>query len=102
MRARCTASTTCPRRTRPSATSFCKIPFWKTLAEEALRPSSKEERSTMKVALAGAGAFGVKHLEAMTKIDGIEVVALIGRTLEATKEVAAKFGVGHVTTELSE
>jgi 2-hydroxy-4-carboxymuconate semialdehyde hemiacetal dehydrogenase len=56
----------------------------------------------MKVALAGAGAFGVKHLEAMAKIDGIEVVSLIGRTLEATKEVAAKFRIGHVTTELSE
>jgi len=56
----------------------------------------------MKVALAGAGAFGVKHLEAMAKIDGIEVVSLIGRTLEATKEVATKFGVGHVTTELAE
>jgi len=56
----------------------------------------------MKVALAGAGAFGVKHLEAMAKIDGIEVVSLIGRTLEATQEVATKFGVGHVTTELAE
>jgi 2-hydroxy-4-carboxymuconate semialdehyde hemiacetal dehydrogenase len=56
----------------------------------------------MKVALAGAGAFGVKHLEAMAKIDGIEVVSLIGRTLGTTQEVAAKFGVGHVTTELAE
>jgi len=56
----------------------------------------------MKVALAGAGAFGVKHLEAMAKIDGIEVVSLIGRTLEATQEVATKFGVGHVTTDLAE
>ena len=56
----------------------------------------------MKVALAGPGAFGVKHLEAMAKIDGIEVVSLVGRTLDATKEVAARFGVRHVTTELSE
>jgi len=56
----------------------------------------------MKVALAGAGAFGVKHLEAMAKIDGVEVVSLIGRTLDATKEVATRFGVGHVTTELDE
>ena len=54
----------------------------------------------MKVALAGAGAFGVKHLEAMAKIDGVQVVSLIGRTLDATKEVASRFGVGHVTTEL--
>jgi 2-hydroxy-4-carboxymuconate semialdehyde hemiacetal dehydrogenase len=56
----------------------------------------------MKVALAGAGAFGVKHLEAIAKIDGVQVVSLIGRTLDATKEVAKRFGVGHVTTELDE
>ena len=56
----------------------------------------------MKVALAGAGAFGVKHLEAIAKIDGVQVVSLVGRTLDATKEVAARFGVGHVTTELAE
>ncbi len=56
----------------------------------------------MKVALAGAGAFGVKHLEAIAKIDGVEVVSLVGRTLDATREVAARFGVDHVTTELAE
>jgi 2-hydroxy-4-carboxymuconate semialdehyde hemiacetal dehydrogenase len=56
----------------------------------------------MKVALAGAGAFGVKHLEAIRKIDGVQVVSLVGRTLDATNEVAARFGVGHVTTELGE
>ncbi len=56
----------------------------------------------MKVALAGAGAFGVKHLEAIAKIDGVEVVSLVGRTLDATREVAKRFGVGHVTTELAE
>ena len=56
----------------------------------------------MKVALAGAGAFGVKHLEAIAKIDGVEVVSLVGRTLDATRAVAARFGVGHVTTDLTE
>jgi len=56
----------------------------------------------MKVALAGAGAFGVKHLEAIAKIDGVQVVSLIGRTLEATKEVARRFGVDHVTSDLDE
>ena len=56
----------------------------------------------MKVALAGAGAFGVKHLEAIAKIGGVEIVSLVGRTLDATREVAARFGVGHVTTELAE
>ena len=57
---------------------------------------------TIKVALAGAGAFGVKHLDGIKNIDGVEVISLIGRELDKTKEVAAKYGVGHVTTELSE
>jgi len=38
----------------------------------------------MKVVLAGAGAFGIKHLEAIRAIGGIEVVALVGRRLDAT------------------
>jgi 2-hydroxy-4-carboxymuconate semialdehyde hemiacetal dehydrogenase len=58
--------------------------------------------STIRTALAGAGAFGVKHLEAMQKIDGVEVVSLIGRELDKTQDVAKKFGVGHVTTNLEE
>jgi 2-hydroxy-4-carboxymuconate semialdehyde hemiacetal dehydrogenase len=60
------------------------------------------EETTMKVALAGAGAFGIKHLEAIQKIDDVEVVSLVGRELEKTKEVAATFGVGHVATDLAE
>jgi 2-hydroxy-4-carboxymuconate semialdehyde hemiacetal dehydrogenase len=56
----------------------------------------------MKVCLAGAGAFGIKHLEGMTKIDGVEVVSLVGRRLEPTQEVARKFGIEHVTTDLGE
>ncbi|HEU4485705.1 MAG TPA: Gfo/Idh/MocA family oxidoreductase [Povalibacter sp.] len=58
--------------------------------------------SSIRVALAGAGAFGVKHLEAMQKIDGVRVVSLIGREAGKTREVADKFGIGHVTTELEE
>ena len=56
----------------------------------------------MKICLAGAGAFGVKHLEALAKIDGVQVTSMVGRTRGATEEVARKFGVGHVTTELDE
>ena len=51
---------------------------------------------TIKVALAGAGAFGIKHLDGIKKIDGVEVVSLVGRRLEPTKEVAAKYGIAHV------
>jgi 2-hydroxy-4-carboxymuconate semialdehyde hemiacetal dehydrogenase len=57
---------------------------------------------TIKVALAGAGAFGIKHLDGIRNIDGVEVVSLIGRELEKTKEVAAKYDIGHVTTDLNE
>ena len=56
----------------------------------------------IRVALAGAGAFGIKHLDAMRQIQGIEVVSLIGRELAKTREVAQTYGIGHVTTELSE
>ncbi len=56
----------------------------------------------IKVALAGAGAFGVKHLEAIAKIDGVEAVSVIGRELEKTREVASRFGIAHVATDLAE
>ena len=56
---------------------------------------------TIKVALAGAGAFGTKHLDAIKLIDGVECVSLISRDLEKTKEVAAQYGIGHVTTDLA-
>jgi 2-hydroxy-4-carboxymuconate semialdehyde hemiacetal dehydrogenase len=57
---------------------------------------------TIKVALAGAGAFGIKHLDGIKNIDGVEVVSLISRDLEKTREVADKYGIAHVTTELSD
>ena len=57
---------------------------------------------TIKVALAGAGAFGIKHLDAIKLIDGVEVVSLISRDLDKTKETAAKYGIGHVTTDLDD
>ena len=57
---------------------------------------------TLRVALAGAGAFGQKHLDALKLIDGVEVTSVIGRELDKTQEVAQKYGIGHVTTELSD
>ncbi|MBI5899825.1 MAG: Gfo/Idh/MocA family oxidoreductase [Rhodocyclales bacterium] len=57
---------------------------------------------TIKVALAGAGAFGIKHLDAIKLIDGVEVVSLVSRELEKTRETAAKYGIGHVTTDLAD
>ena len=57
---------------------------------------------TIKVALAGAGAFGIKHIDGIKNIDGVEVVSLISRDLEKTREVAAKYGIQHVTTQLED
>lgn len=57
---------------------------------------------TIKVALAGAGAFGIKHLDGIKNIDGVEVVSLVSRDLEKTKEIAAKYGIGHVSTDLAD
>jgi 2-hydroxy-4-carboxymuconate semialdehyde hemiacetal dehydrogenase len=57
---------------------------------------------TIKVALAGAGAFGIKHLDAIKLIDGVEVVSLVSRELAKTKEVADKYGIRHVSTDLAD
>jgi len=56
----------------------------------------------MKVALAGQGAFGIKHLEAMANIPGIEVVTLAGGSPASTEEVAKKWKIPHWTTDLGE
>jgi 2-hydroxy-4-carboxymuconate semialdehyde hemiacetal dehydrogenase len=58
--------------------------------------------TTIKVALAGAGAFGIKHLDAIKLIEGVEVVSLVSRELDKTRATAAKYGIGHVTTNLAD
>ena len=57
---------------------------------------------TIRVALAGAGAFGIKHIDGIKNIAGVEVVSVIGRDFEKTREVAAKYGISHVATDLGE
>ena len=57
---------------------------------------------TIKVALAGAGAFGSTHLDGIKNIDGVEVISLVGRELGKTKEIAAKYGIDHVSTDLAD
>ena len=56
----------------------------------------------MRIALAGAGAFGKKHLDGLKNIDGVTVTSLVGRELAPTQAVAAKYGIGHATTDLAE
>jgi 2-hydroxy-4-carboxymuconate semialdehyde hemiacetal dehydrogenase len=57
---------------------------------------------TIKVALAGAGAFGIKHLDGIKHIDGVEVVSLVGRKLDKTQEVAERYAIPHATTRLED
>jgi len=63
---------------------------------------SAAEQKTIKVALAGAGAFGCKHLDGIKRIDNVEVVSLVGRLLDKTEKIAKDYGIEHATTELDE
>ncbi|ASR51486.1 MULTISPECIES: Gfo/Idh/MocA family oxidoreductase [Blastomonas] len=56
----------------------------------------------MRIALAGAGAFGEKHLDGLKLIDGVEIVSIVSRRLEQAQAVAEKYGAVHATTDLDE
>jgi 2-hydroxy-4-carboxymuconate semialdehyde hemiacetal dehydrogenase len=56
----------------------------------------------MKLCMVGQGAFGIKHLEAIRNIPGIEVVTLAGGTPDSTRVVAEQFGIPHWSTDLAE
>lgn len=56
----------------------------------------------MRIALAGAGAFGEKHLDGLKNIDGVEITSIISRTGEQVAAVAAKYGAKHSSTELDD
>ena len=56
----------------------------------------------MKICVAGQGAFGQKHLDALKRIKDVEVVSLVGGNQDATAEVAKKYGISHFTGDLSE
>ncbi len=57
---------------------------------------------TINVALAGAGAFGIKHLDGIRNIPDVKVVSLVSRELSKTQEVADKYGIPHVSTDLAD
>ncbi len=56
----------------------------------------------MNVVLAGAGAIGRKHAAAIARIDGVELVSVVGRLEPDTKEFAAEFDIRHWTLDLGE
>ena len=80
------------RRRRRSRTASITCPPSNTAVGHLILENAMSK--TIKVALAGAGAFGIKHLDAIKQIDGVEVVSLVSRELDKTKEVAAKYGIG--------
>ena len=51
----------------------------------------------MKICVAGQGAFGQKHLDALKRIQGVEVTSLVGGNQDSTAAVAKKYGVPHYT-----
>ena len=57
----------------------------------------------MKICVAGAyGAFGLKHLDALKNIDGVEVTSIMGPTKEKIEALAAERGINHFSTTLEE
>jgi 2-hydroxy-4-carboxymuconate semialdehyde hemiacetal dehydrogenase len=58
--------------------------------------------NTLRVALAGAGAFGIRHLDGLRHIEGVEVVSLIDHELEKARTIADEYGIAHVASELAQ
>jgi len=56
----------------------------------------------MRICVAGAaGAFGMKHLDALAKIDGVTVTSVVGRQQAAIERFAKERGIAHATTDLA-
>ena len=55
----------------------------------------------MKIGLAGQGAFGQRHLEAIENIPDVEVVSLTGGRPESTQQIAEKWKIPHWTSDLA-
>jgi 2-hydroxy-4-carboxymuconate semialdehyde hemiacetal dehydrogenase len=57
---------------------------------------------TVRIAVAGTGAFGMKHLDALAQIDDAEVVALVEPSVDKARAIADERGIGFVTPDLGE
>jgi 2-hydroxy-4-carboxymuconate semialdehyde hemiacetal dehydrogenase len=60
------------------------------------------DEQTIRIALAGGGAFGAKHAAALKRIEGVEVTAIVSSTLEDARKFAAEQGVGRGVASLDE
>ena len=54
----------------------------------------------LKIALAGGGAFGAKHVNGLKRIEDVEVAAIISSTLETAEDFAREHGVGRAVGSL--
>ena len=90
--------------TRKAAGKSKRASAGKSRQAAARKPtlSYREQGNTMKICVAGQGAFGQKHLDALKRIPGVEVTSLVGGNQDATAEIAKKYGVPHHTGDLSE
>src|SRR4029078_3437216 len=64
--------------------------------------ASAAKRNPMKICVAGQGAFGQKHLDALKRIQGVEVTSLVGGNQDSTAAIAKKYAIPHYTGDLSE
>src|SRR6476659_5505680 len=56
----------------------------------------------IKICVAGEGAFGQKHLDALMRIPSVEVTCLVGGNQQAAAEVANKYAIPHHSSDLAE
>jgi 2-hydroxy-4-carboxymuconate semialdehyde hemiacetal dehydrogenase len=56
----------------------------------------------VRIAVAGAGAFGIKHLDALQLIDGVEIGGVVSRRVEQARDVAKRYGVELATDDLND
>ncbi|MDV2116547.1 Gfo/Idh/MocA family oxidoreductase [Alcaligenes faecalis] len=56
----------------------------------------------VKIALVGAGAFGIKHLDGLARIPDAQVTYIVSSTQAKAQEVAQKYGVPHASGDLNE
>ncbi|WP_329284955.1 Gfo/Idh/MocA family oxidoreductase [Streptomyces sp. NBC_00691] len=57
---------------------------------------------TVRIALAGGGAFGAKHAAALKRIKGVEVAAVVSSSLESGRKFAAEQGIDRAYADLDE
>jgi 2-hydroxy-4-carboxymuconate semialdehyde hemiacetal dehydrogenase len=56
----------------------------------------------VRIALVGAGAFGIKHLDGLQNIDDAEVTCLVSPEADQLAGIAKKYNIPYVTTDLNE